>query len=277
MAERAERRMFAPGYGRRSAPELAPVDRRPTLRLVDRKPGQPSYVQTRKAESHFGAQLRKVARQIGDFVTAAAPSDPIQAAALADRLRKYAQILGPWAQSVAARMIADVSRADRQVWRARSAEMGRLLHHEIDNAPTGQVMRGLLAEQVSLITSLPVQAAARVHKLTIEAITNGARASEIAAEIMRTGEVTKSRATLIARTEVGRTASALNQARAQFVGSTAYVWRTAHDSDVRPSHAAMEGKVVDWAQPPTLDGLTGHAGALPNCRCYSEPIVPDLI
>ena len=27
------------------------------------------------------------------------------------------------------------------------------------------------------------------------------------------------------------------------------------------------------ARVPTLDGLTGHAGALPKCRCYPEPVV----
>jgi uncharacterized protein with gpF-like domain len=35
----------------------------------------------------------------------------------------------------------------------------------------------------------------------------------------------------------------------------------------------MDGQFVKWSEPPTLDGLTGHAGALPNCRCYPEPVV----
>lgn len=193
-----------------------------------------------------------------------------------DRLRKYAVLIQPWARSVGARMIADVARKDRDVWRSRSAEMGSLLRREIDSAPTGDAMRALLAEQVGLITSLPTQAADRVHKLVIEGMFDSTRASEIAAEIMRTGEVTKSRATLIARTEVGRVATTLTQVRSQHIGSTAYVWRTSKDGDVRPSHRAMEGKAVEWAHPPTLDALTGHAGALPNCRCYVEPIIPDL-
>jgi uncharacterized protein with gpF-like domain len=37
----------------------------------------------------------------------------------------------------------------------------------------------------------------------------------------------------------------------------------------------MEGKFVRWDEPPTLDNLTGHAGALPNCRCRPEPVIPD--
>ncbi|MDR0067994.1 phage head morphogenesis protein, partial [Acinetobacter sp. 11520] len=31
-----------------------------------------------------------------------------------------------------------------------------------------------------------------------------------------------------------------------------------------------------WDNPPTLDNLKGHAGCLPNCRCYPEPSIPDI-
>ena len=89
------------------------------------------------------------------------------------------------------------------------------------------------------------------------------------------GYVTKARARLSARTAGARTAMELTKARAQSVGSEGYIWRTVRDSDVRPSHKGMEGKFVRWDDPPTLDNLTGHAGGLPNCRCYAEPIIPD--
>jgi len=79
---------------------------------------------------------------------------------------------------------------------------------------------------------------------------------------------------MIARTEIGRASTALTQARSLALGSTGYIWRTAEDGDVRHSHAEMEGKFVSWDRPPTLDGLTGHAGALPNCRCYCEVVLP---
>lgn len=250
--------------------------RQPRWSFDRRAGGAKSFTQARKAERFYGAQLRKIARHIGELVNASVPTDLFQAEALADRLRKYSELISPWAKSVAERMIADVSRRDRQSWMARSAEMGRLLRQEIESAPTGVAMRALLREQVGLITSLPTEAAERVHRLTLEGVTNSTRASEIATEIMRSGEVAKSRATLIARTEVGRVATTLTQVRAEHVGSVSYVWRTAHDSDVRASHRAMEGKVVAWAEPPVLDGMRGHAGALPNCRCYPEPVVPEF-
>lgn len=172
-------------------------------------------------------------------------------------------------------MVAEVAQRDERSWFRVANQMGESLRKEIATAPIGNVIRERQAEQVRLITSLPLEAAERVQHMTREGIIKGWRADQIADEIMRTGDVTRSRAILIARTETGRTSTLLTQARAEHVGSDGYFWRTADDSDVRPSHKAMAGKFVAWNAPPTLDGLTGHAGAIPNCRCFPEPSLPD--
>lgn len=156
-----------------------------------------------------------------------------------------------------------------------AADLSRELRLEIRAAPTGATMQALMAEQVTLIKSIPLEAAQRVHKLTIEGIEDSTRASEISKAIQASGDVAKSRADLIARTEVARTASTLTEARALHVGSPGYFWRTSHDGDVRESHKKMEGKFVAWSDPPTIDGMTGHAGQFPNCRCYTEPVIPE--
>ena len=190
-------------------------------------------------------------------------------------MSRYSDLLRPWAQATASVMLEDVNRRDRATWMDRSRVISQALRAEIANAPTGQAMRALLDDQVGLITSLPTEAAQRVHKLVQEAQLTGTRANVIAQELARTGEVTRNRADLIARTEVSRAASTLTQARAQHVGSTHYVWKTSRDGGVRPSHRTMQGVVVAWNDPPTLDKLTGHAGCLPRCRCYPDPILPE--
>ena len=80
---------------------------------------------------------------------------------------------------------------------------------------------------------------------------------------------------MLARTAVSSTAEALVETRAKSIGSVGYVWRTARDGDVRPSHKAMEGKFVAWNDPPTLDGYRAHAGCFANCRCRPEPVLPE--
>jgi phage putative head morphogenesis protein, SPP1 gp7 family len=235
------------------------------------------FGRAKRAEATFARRLIAAARYVGEIVDAFAPGGNLgpNLQMLMDALDRYSVSLLPWATAVSRRMIEEVAVKDEFAWHERGKEMGRALKREIAEAPTGIIMRELMAEQVALIQSLPQQAAQRVHNLAMEGITEGRRADELAREIAASGHVTVSRAKMIARTETSRTATNLMQARALHVGSEAYIWRTAEDSDVRPSHKAMNGKVVLWSQPPTLDNLTGHAGALPNCRCYPEPILPE--
>lgn len=221
--------------------------------------------------------MRQIAKHIDDLTRAIyQPDDPETSSTLENLLRRYSETISPWAEAVASRMIAEVDARDRETWNRASRHMGEQLRSDLRHAPTGGVIRTRLSEQVTLIKSLPIEAAQRVHELTIEGIANGTRAKEIAVEIMRSGEVSKARATLIARTEVSRTATELTRARALHVGSTHFIWRTVGDSDVRPTHRALNGKVFRWDDPPECDpGHHALPGAIWNCRCYPEPILTD--
>ncbi len=53
--------------------------------------------------------------------------------------------------------------------------------------------------------------------------------------------------------------------------TTHYIWRTAGDDKVRPSHAANDGKIIAWDNPPA----TGNPGEDFNCRCKAEAYVPE--
>ncbi|WP_233496782.1 phage minor head protein [Dyella sp. AtDHG13] len=175
-------------------------------------------------------------------------------------------------------MLVEVDVRDRMAWAELAGEMSRELRREIQTAPTGELFQALLNEQVTLIKSIPLDAAQRVHELTIKGLEDSTRASEIAKEIGRSGEVATSRANLIAQTEVSRTASTLTEARAVHIGSPGYFWRTSHDSDVRPDHKVLDGKFIPWNQPPIADRRTGrraHAGCIYGCRCYPEPVLPE--
>lgn len=217
-------------------------------------------------------QLRKIANHVGDFVKTwmgdtgeADALEPGQVSSLQAMLGRYADTLTPWAQITAKRIAGEIAIKERGGWAEHARLMSRAMRQELDNAPTGLLLRDFMGEQVKLIRSLPVKAGERVGNLAIEALSTSGRAAEIAEAIMRTGEVTKARANTIARTEVSTASSGLTMVRATSIGSTAYAWRTSEDEDVRPSHARMAGRAVDWSSPPTLDGLTGHAGMLPNC------------
>lgn len=176
-------------------------------------------------------------------------------------------------------MLLDVDGKSLSTWRALGNEISFGIKREIESAPTGIAYSNLMAQQIGLITSIPTEAAERVHRLVTEGLTTSARAKTVAEEILRSGEVAKSRAILIARTETSRAATTFMQARAQAIGSTHYVWETSRDSSVRPGHRAMQGVVCEWANPPlVMEGdpptrpMHFHPGTIWNCRCWPRPI-----
>ena len=222
-----------------------------------------------------------MAQNVGRIINAFPPDEPNAVPPMTAVLHAYAETLTEWAHAAALQMVTDVNRRDRDAFFKRARDMSAALQQELRNADTGRVMQQLLAEQVDLIKSIPLEAAKRVHVLTSEALLDSTRAAEIAKEIMRSGEVAESRALLIARTEVARTAAKLTEARAQAVGSTHFVWETSGDSDVRPGHKALAGKVFAWNDLPMVNEGTAKRpnwirhgpGEIWNCRCYARPIL----
>lgn len=232
------------------------------------------WAYVKRAERTYSSRLRAVAREVGTITRELVE----QPDTLESMLRAYARMLVPWAHVVSARMLLDVSRRDEAAWNRLSRTMTRALAEEIKAAPIGTRLKELQDQQVTLITSIPLVAAERVHKLAGEIRTATAgRAKELAADILKSGSVSKARANLIARTETARVAANLTQARAEYVGSDGYIWRSAGDLDVRPLHRQLNGKFIRWSEPPVAGGRgeRAHAGCIYNCRCYPEPVIPE--
>lgn len=224
---------------------------------------------SKSAERRYAGQLRSVGKEVAGLLEKT--PDPAKAAQLLDR---YAKKLEPWAEQAAVNMVRSSKRKADQTWRAAADRWGidikRVLSTDISAAVQDKVR-----ENIKLITSIPAQAAENVGLLAQAALEDGTRAEAVAKRIAAEGNIAMNRARVIAKTEISKTGTALTRARAQGVGSEGYIWRTARDGGTRSSHAAMEGRFVRWDQPPTLDGMTGHAGEFPNCRCYPEPVVPE--
>jgi SPP1 gp7 family putative phage head morphogenesis protein len=246
-------------------------------RRANFRKAQTRFTKSRRTEIDYARKLRSIARQVGVIVSGFAPNGVVQdQPMLVGALNRYAEMIVPWAKTVASRMLYDIQRRDEAMWKEMGDEIGRNLKREIENAPLGRMMSEALEQQVTLIASLPREAARRVQDITLLMLSDSTRSSELRDEIMRTGEVTKSRANLIARTEVARTATELTKARSEAAGVTHYIWRTSGDTDVRESHKKMNGKTFAFNAPPEVEpGKHYHAGQFPNCRCYCEPIVPE--
>lgn len=251
----------------------------PARDAAKRNPFKRNPVRLLRVEREYGRALKSVAWHVGDLIRAFKAGADETNSALNNLLRAYSDALKPWARVTAARMLGDVDAQDKRSWASLGEAISGQLHHDLRRTEMGDVMRERLHAQVQLITSLPLEAGERVHRLTLEALESGGRANAIAEEIARSGEVTASRAQLIARTEVAKTASILTQTRAESAGSTHYFWRTAGDADVRPGHKAMSGRICEWARPPAVNEggrlMHHHPGQIWNCRCWPEAIIDD--
>ncbi|MDH0030328.1 MULTISPECIES: phage minor head protein [unclassified Acinetobacter] len=235
-------------------------------------------MRARKVEIKYGRQLRQIASYIDSIVKGFDVNDETVYPAIATALRRYAASLDVWAHSAAGRVLTDIALRDEKTWMIYAKDMSKGMRDQIRNSDIGAVYQQLLAEQVALIKSLPLDAANRVHDLATRALIEGNRSSEIAGLIMATGRVTRSRANTIARTEVSRASTLFTEVRAKSIGSKGYIWRDSEDGDVRHDHHLLNGEFIPWDSPPIVDrkrGIRAHAGCIYNCRCYPEPVIPE--
>jgi SPP1 gp7 family putative phage head morphogenesis protein len=254
-------------------------------RKLAAKKAKERWKNAHKAYHGYSRNLRALAKMVAQIVQAHAPKLETGEAGwqlalqkIQDALHKYSIAIEPWARSVAQFMLAEVDRREKQAWIEHARTIGREIKNEIEQAPTGQAYQTGMERQVQLITSLPREAAQRVHDLATGQLYSGLRGADLVKEILQTGRVTASRAELIARTEVARAGTELTKARADYIGSPGYIWRTALDADVRSSHRKLEGTFHKWDEPPICDppNYRAHPGQIWNCRCYAEVVLPEI-
>jgi SPP1 gp7 family putative phage head morphogenesis protein len=124
-----------------------------------------------------------------------------------------------------------------------------------------------LKSNVRLIKSVQKRYLNEVQEKVLKTVESGTRWETLADDLHKTFEISKARARLIARDQVGKYYSALNQARQEDLGVEAYTWRTSEDNRVRLEHEARKGRVFRWDKPPA----DGHPGEPVLCRCFAEP------
>lgn len=238
------------------------------------------------AERALAKQLKKVAVVAGHIIDRHTDGAKIyDEHAMNDELKKYSDKLDPWARRQAKKMLDTVKNSNKKAYNNKSKAIGLALKLDVGEVQVETASMKLMNEQVALIKSIPLEAGLRAQKIAYEAVLAGTRAEanadkilELQREMGLTTEVTVSRAILIARTETARANASINQARATAVGSNQYRWHNSGDGAVRPSHKTLggrvlQGRVFSWDDPPTLDdGMTGHPGTFPNCRCFAEPV-----
>lgn len=126
-----------------------------------------------------------------------------------------------------------------------------------------------VAANIALINSIPQQYIDRVEQAVMASLQAGTLNDTLADDLLKIEGVTKNRAKLIARDQLGKINSRLSQIRQQSLGITHYFWSTSHDERVRDRHRRWDGDLIAWDKPP----IDGHPGQAIQCRCTA---IPDL-
>lgn len=180
---------------------------------------------------------------------------------VADRLAKFAarRTLGAVDEALAENILKAIG-VDISSYLAPDSEIRATLTEAIE-------------ANVALIKSIPVQYLGGIRDTVEKAFAAGERWESVAKRIAHVGDVTESRAKLIARDQTAKMNSAFNEVRQVSVGIKEYVWSTSHDERVRPSHASANGHTFRWDDAPSIDGEKVHPGEAVNCRCVAIPVI----
>ena len=226
-------------------------------------------------EKAYQEKLAAIARQIEKIIKTTRSEQ------LISKLSQYSNSIFGYASNAAHTLIYNLNKQSIEQWQKQGKQINSILKKELKTQEINKLMNIYKDQNISLIQSLPLDAAKRTYKILTEGYVSGARFENLVDKIQRIGQISSNRATLIARTETSKISTALTQARSKVLGLDWYVWRTSQDVRVRDSHYLMSRVIVNWNEPPAPEHLKGinsklghyHAGNAPNCRCYAQPVI----
>jgi SPP1 gp7 family putative phage head morphogenesis protein len=148
-----------------------------------------------------------------------------------------------------------------------------------------------------LIKSLSTEYIKNVNNIVLSGVYDGRTWDAIMKDISKMDKnITRNRAKLIARDQVGKLNGVLTKKRMVESGFNLYRWSTVRDERVRkPSHTAMEGKICTWSdntvyadtvqdaidgkwkKRSSISGFVGIPGQDIQCRCSAIPVSTDFI
>jgi SPP1 gp7 family putative phage head morphogenesis protein len=140
------------------------------------------------------------------------------------------------------------------------------------------VMTAVIAENVSLIKSIPAQFHTQVEGIVMRSVVVGHDLSTMTRGLQAQFGVTRRRAEFIARDQSSKATAAIVRARYVDLGIEEAIWmHSAAGKTKRPTHVKNSGKKFDiakgWYDPDPKVGRFIQPGELINCRCVCRPVV----
>ena len=140
----------------------------------------------------------------------------------------------------------------------------------LQDAAISQVLAERMRDNVQLITSIPQRLNDTLYDSIRRTFADRPFDQQALAQVLQRGYRTVGYQTRrIARDQTTKTIGQLTEARNRELGVSEYVWRTAQDERVRPTHQVLNGTTQRWDRPPAV----GHPGWDIQCRCVALPVI----
>jgi uncharacterized protein with gpF-like domain len=169
-------------------------------------------------------------------------------------------------------------RATQQSMRTAFKEAGFTIAFKPSKASI-EAYRSVVAENVSLIKSIPQRYLTNVESAVWNSVNKGGDMATLSRKLMTTYGSTAKRAALIARDQNNKAKAIIEKARRLELGIKTAIWQHSHaGKEPRPSHVTMNGKEFDiekgmWDKD---EGEFIQPGELINCRCTSRARIPGF-
>lgn len=223
-------------------------------------------------EDRYVRQLRGVMRAIVKQY-----QDAVDTHAVERRVHdSIARTVGPLFDRMAAAITKDNAKgmaalgvAPRKVWHPVHArkDSAALIAQALGDPGIAGAIQSARDANIALIEKAGRNYAQDVRTILSDPKNIGARAEDIAAQLVARGNISERHAELVARDQTLKLNGNITKIRQQNAGISEYVWSTAGDQRVRDEHQSREGQTFAWAAPPD----DGHPGEPIQCRCVAIP------
>jgi uncharacterized protein with gpF-like domain len=139
------------------------------------------------------------------------------------------------------------------------------------------VLDGLVAENVSLIKSIPEQYHTQVNTQVMDSVRVGRDLGGLTNELDERYAITRRKAAMIAKDQNNKATEAIGLERNKSLGITHGVWMHRSGSkEPRGSHIQANGKMFALDDGLMVDGEMIFPGQKINCNCTFRPVIPGL-
>lgn len=191
---------------------------------------------------------------------------------------KFNDLFAKKSKGLAEQMVEGTAKASATALHSSLQQLsgGLSLKTKIMDSSLENIYKASVAENVSLIKSIPAQYLQKVEGAVMRSITTGNGLQDLVPALEQYEGQTHRRARNIALDQTRKAYNAINRGRMEAIGVQKFQWHhSGGGAHPREDHVQMDGEIYSFDDPPVIDARTGERGIpgqAPNCRCVMSPV-----